>query len=392
MRTVAVITAGRSDYSIYRPILERINQEADLRLLLIATGAHLSHEFGMTVDDITSDGFTISARVDMLISSDYPAAISKSIGIGTLGFSQLYSDMPEIDLIIVLGDRFEMLSAVIASLPFNIPIAHIHGGESTVGAIDEAIRHSITKMSHVHFASTEMYANRIIQMGEEPWRVITSGAPALDNLNRITLLNHERLSEIVGINTRDPFLLVTFHPVTLEYKDTASHISELLAALKLTGFNTIFTYPNADTSSRQIVDAIETYSQDQSNAICVVNLGLEKYFSLMAYASAMVGNSSSGIIEAASFQLPVVNIGDRQAGRVHGENVIDTICSRDAIGSAIKKATNPKFVKHIHGINNPYGDGSASEIIVSHIKSLQLTQDLIMKKFHSLDLQAVDIK
>ena len=386
MRTVAVVTAGRSDYSIYRPILKKINQDADLSLFLITTGTHLSHEFGMTVEVIESDGFTISSKVDMLLSSDTPASISKSIGIGIIGFSQLYADNTDIDLILVLGDRFEMLSAVLSALPFNIPIAHIHGGESTFGLIDESIRHSISKMSHVHFTSTEEYRSRLIQMGEEPWRILTTGAPALDNLHEISLHDQEQLSEEVGFNLAIPFLLATFHPVTLAYKDTEEHITALLSALERIQSNVIFTYPNPDTSSSQIINAINHYTSKNTNSKCLTNLGVEKYFSLMAYASAMVGNSSSGIIEAASFGLPVVNIGDRQSGRFHGANVINAPCSDIAIEAAIQKATDPRFRHQIKDMANPYGNGSASEHIVSHIKSLDLSQDLIMKKFHTIDI------
>ena len=385
MRKIAVITVGRSDYSIYKPLIDKITQDPELELFLIASGSHLSHEFGMTIHQIEADGFSVDAKVDMLISSDNPSAISKSIGIGTIGFAQLYSDTTDIDLIIVLGDRFEMLSAVVAALPFNIPICHIHGGESTTGLIDEAIRHSITKMSHLHFTSTEAYSNRVIQMGEEPWRVITTGAPSLDNLNSLTLYEHDQLSKLVGMDTKDPFLLVTFHPVTLAYKDTEEHISELLSALEESNQNVIFTYPNADTASRSIVHAIESYTRDHANSKCVINLGLKNYFSLMSYSVAMVGNSSSGIIEAASFQLPVVNVGERQSGRIHGDNVIDTLCSKSEIVNAIQKATSPTFIETIKGMKNPYGNGTASEAIVSCLKSLDLTESLIMKKFHSVN-------
>lgn len=385
MKTVAVITAGRSDYSIYKPILKRIQDDPDLSLFLVATGTHLCPEFGMTIDDIEADGFTVDRRLNMLLASDDPASISKSIGIGTIGFSQLYSDNPQIDMLLVLGDRFEMLSAVVSALPFNIPIAHIHGGESTYGLIDESIRHSITKMSHLHFTATEEYANRVIQMGEEPWRVIVTGAPSLDNLQELTMYDKEVLSSEIGLDLKSPFLLTTFHPVTLEYRNTETNITSLLAALQRTHFNVLFTYPNPDTASHQIIEAIEKYTRKNNNSKCVTNLGLKKYFSLMAYASAMVGNSSSGIIEAASFGLPVVNIGTRQAGRVHGENVINVACSEDDITNAISYATDPRFIKKLKGIKNPYSHGLASESIISHIKSLELSNNLIMKKFHVMD-------
>ncbi len=385
MRTIAVVTAGRSDYSIYRPILKKISCDPDLKLFLIATGTHLSPEYGMTIDVIEEDGFTVASKVEMLLSSDNPVSISKSIGIGTLGFAQVYSDNNDIDLIIVLGDRFEMLSATVSALPFNIPVAHIHGGECTFGVIDESIRHCITKMSHVHFTATEEYSRRLIQLGEDPRRIFTTGAPSLDNLHEITIHNRDSLSEEIGMDLRDPFLIVTFHPVTLGYEDNEDNIATVISALRQTGLNIIFTYPNPDTSSRQVIRAIEEYSHNNTNSKCVTNLGLAKYFSLMAYSCAMVGNSSSGIIEAASFGLPVVNIGERQAGRVHGKNVLTVECTKDAILSAITEAIHPKFIQSICNMQNPYGNGSASGLILSHLKSLDLSTNLIMKKFHSIE-------
>ena len=307
MRTIGVVTVARSDYGIYLPVLRKIQADPELELHLFVTGMHLSPEFGLTVKTIEEDGFQVQERIEMLLSSDTPECIAKSMGLGTIGFAQAFARSRP-DILMVLGDRFEMHAAVVASLPFKIPVAHIHGGESTEGAIDEGIRHSITKMSHLHFASTEFYARRIIRMGEEPWRVVVSGAPSLDNLHTVDLLTRPQISfeDRFGLHLEAPTLLVTYHPVTLEYENTETHVRELLAALAGLDFNIVFTYPNADTQGRLIINRIQEFVDMHKQAQVVENLGTQGYFSLMAHSSAMVGNSSSGIIEAASFKLPVV--------------------------------------------------------------------------------------
>ncbi len=383
-RNIGVITVSRSDYSIYYPILKKICEDKELRLHLIVGGMHLSPEFGLTLRAIEQDGFEISERIEMLLSSDTPEGIAKSMGLGIIGFAQAYArSLP--DILLVLGDRYDMLSAVVAALPFKIPVAHIHGGESTEGAIDEAIRHSITKMSHLHFVATETYAQRVIQMGEEPWRVIVSGAPSLDNLHRTRLLSREDIEKRYGIDLRDPLLLVTYHPVTLEYEETERQMKELLAALEEIEGTLIFTYPNADTSSRLVIQMIQEFTKKHHQAHIVVNLGTEGYFSIMNYAAAMIGNSSSGIIEGASFKLPVVNIGSRQRGRLHGKNVIDVGCSRTEILAAIERAISPEFRGFLDDLINPYGDGHASEQIVARLKEVDLNDKLIQKRFYKAD-------
>jgi UDP-hydrolysing UDP-N-acetyl-D-glucosamine 2-epimerase len=382
VRRIGVVTVARSDYGIYKPVLREICKEKDLDLQLIVGGMHFSPEFGYTATAIESDGFKIAARVEMLLSSDSPQGVAKSIGIGVVGFAQAYAHLKP-DLLLLLGDRFEMLSAAAAALPFRIPIAHIHGGESTEGAFDEAIRHAITKMSHLHFASTEAYAKRIEQMGEEPWRVTVSGAPSLDNLCGACLMGKEGLEGRFGFDLQNPTLLVTYHPVTLEHENTAFQIDELLAALEELSFNLIFTAPNADTDGRIILERIRTFVGDRSRAWLVPSLGLEAYFSLMATAAAMVGNSSSGIIEAASFRLPVVNIGTRQHGRVRGPNVLDVGYTRKEISEGIRRATAPAFKQELTGLVNPYGDGKAAGRIVRKLKTVPLNQELIAKHFYT---------
>ena len=383
MRTIGVVTAARSDYGIYLPILWKIRKCLELNLKLMVTGMHLSPEFGWTVQAIEDDGFEIVARVETLLSSDSPEGISKAMGLGAIGFGQAYSGFRP-DILLVLGDRFEMHAAVVASLPFNIPVAHIHGGESTEGAIDEPIRHSITKMSHLHFVSTETYGQRVIQMGEEPWRVMVTGAPALDHLEEMSLLSLESLYQVHGFDLSAPTLLVTYHPVTLGKHDTQAHMESLLRALDDTKLNLIFTYPNADTESRSIIEMVRDFAEHRPNCSVAVSLGTQVYFSLMNQVAAMVGNSSSGIIEAASFHLPVVNIGDRQRGRLHGKNVIDVGNSQVEIASGIEQALTPGFRVQLSGEPNPYGDGRASERIVEALKSVTIDENLLLKRFYQL--------
>jgi len=382
-RRIGVVTVARSDYGIYFPILKKIQQDPDLELVLIVGGMHLSPEFGSTVNILEADGFKPAVKVEMLLSSDSPEGVAKSVGVGVIGFAQAYSQLKP-DLLLLLGDRFEMLAAAVAAVPFKIPMAHIHGGESTEGLIDEAIRHSITKMSHIHFASTEAHAARIRQLGEEPWRVTVSGAPSLDNLKSMKLLSAEELERQHGLDLSKPPLLVTYHPVTLDFENTEHQITELMAALKASGLPLIFTFPNADASGRKIIEMIQAFVKEMPQARITVNLGTEGYFSLMSHAGAMVGNSSSGIVEAASFKLPVVNIGDRQRGRFHAENVIDCGYTRDQILSAIKKATSPEFRKKLEKLVNPYGDGRAADRIVSGLKNVTLDSNLLLKRFHQI--------
>jgi UDP-hydrolysing UDP-N-acetyl-D-glucosamine 2-epimerase len=385
VRTIGVVTTGRSDYGIYVPVLAQIQADPDLALHLIVSGMHLSPEFGLTVRSIEADGFEINERVEMLLSSDTPEGIAKSMGLGLIGFAQVYA-RTHLDLLVVLGDRFEMHAAALAALPFKIPVAHIHGGEVTQGAIDDSLRHSMTKLSHLHFVGTEAYARRVIQLGEEPWRVTVSGAPSLDNLARIEFLSRGEIAEKFNLDVAESdFLLVTSHPVTLEYEETAWQVSELLAALDACGIPCIFTMPNADTYGRVIREMIAGFVADHPTSQAVESLGTQGYFSLMKLAAAMVGNSSSGIVEAASFELPVVNIGTRQSGREAGINVLQVGYDRRSILAAIQKATSPQFRESLPGMANPYGSGGAAANIVGVLKQVHLDQKLIMKRFYDLD-------
>ena len=382
MRTIGVVTGARSDYGIYLPILRRMQQDPQLKLHLIVTGMHLAHQFGFTVQEIEKDGFEIGDRIEMLLMSDTSEGIAKSLGVGVMGFAQSYTRFCP-DVLLVLGDRLEMLAAVAAALSFKIPVAHIHGGESTQGAIDESIRHAITKMSHFHFASTDSYARRIIQMGEEPWRVVVSGAPSLDNLSAIDLLSRQEMKDAYGLTLHDSTLLVTYHPVTLEFEETEAQIRELLAALGEMNRPVICTYPNADTQSHSVIELIHEFvERDTQRSQIAVNLGTQGYFSLMSHAAAMVGNSSSGIIEAASFELPVVNIGNRQSGRLRAKNVIDVGYARTEIVQGIKKALSAEFKAGLSDLMNPYGDGAAADRIIGKLRELKLDGELLHKRFY----------
>jgi UDP-N-acetylglucosamine 2-epimerase (non-hydrolysing)/GDP/UDP-N,N'-diacetylbacillosamine 2-epimerase (hydrolysing) len=390
MRHIGVVTVGRSDYSLYHPILKKIEADAGLHLHLIVAGMHLSPEFGLTYRYIEEDGFEIGDRVELSLCSDSPEGISKSMGLGVIGFAQSYARFRP-DLLVVLGDRFEMVAGVLAAQPFNIPLVHIHGGERTEGAMDDAFRHSITKLSHLHMVATEEARRRVIQLGEEPGRVTISGAPALDTIAAMKLYSRKELQGRLGLSLETAPLLVTFHPVTLQYEKTDLYIGELLEAIERTSMPVVFTYPNADTGGRVIIEAIEKYASTHSNCICAPTLGLRGYYSLMNYAAAMVGNSSSGIIEAASFELPVVNIGDRQKGRLRGGNVIDAESSSDEISEAIQTAIHPRFRAELVGMANPYGDGQAAERIVRVLRETELSPALIQKTFYDIEVETGEL-
>jgi UDP-N-acetylglucosamine 2-epimerase (non-hydrolysing) len=381
MRTIAVVTGARSDYGCLVPVLKGIKAEPSLQLMLFVTGMHLSPDFGLTVRDVEHD-FEISERIEMLISSDTPEGIAKSIGLGMIGFAQAYSRHRP-DILLVMGDRFETLAAVSAALPFIIPVAHISGGESTEGAIDDVIRHAITKMSHLHFVSLQEYGRRVIQMGEQPWRVTVAGEPGLDNISAAPSLSIADVEKRIGMSLQHPPLLVTFHPATLELGQAETQVPELLAALDTMGMPMVFTAPNADTEGRVIAKRIQDFVRHHPNSRYVTSLGTAAYMSMMRYSAAMVGNSSSGIVEAASFELPVVNLGSRQQGRLCGKNVIHAEMKADTIMGAIRLAVSPGFRESLRGLANPYGDGKAAPRIVEVLKAVPLDRNLLVKTFYS---------
>jgi UDP-hydrolysing UDP-N-acetyl-D-glucosamine 2-epimerase len=381
VRTIAAVTGARSDYGGLVPVLRGISTDPSLRLKLFVTGSHLSPDFGLTGLDVERD-FEITERVEMLVASDTPEAISKSIGLAVIGFAQTYARHRP-DILLVIGDRFETLAAVAAALPFTIPIAHISGGEATEGAIDDAIRHAITKMSHLHFVSLEEYRRRVIQMGEEPWRVTVSGEPGLDNICTVPALSTAEIERLIGMTLEPRPLLVTFHPATLELGQIETQTAELLAALDTVGMPIVFTAPNADTEGRIIAARIRDFVRTHANSRYVTNLGTSAYISMMRQSAAMVGNSSSGIVEAASFELPVVNLGSRQRGRLSGKNVIHAELQADAIVRAIRLASSPDFRECLRGLANPYGDGKAAPRIIEVLKTVPFGRNLLIKTFHS---------
>ena len=379
-RTIGVVTVSRSDWGSLHSVLGAIRSTSGVTLALMVAGMHLEPDFGDTIREIEAEGWPIAARIPMAETDDAPAGIAASIGKGIESFARAYADTRP-DLVVVLGDRFEMLAAAVAALPFGLPVAHIHGGEETEGAMDNQIRHAITKLAHLHFASAAVHARRIAQMGEETWRIHTVGAPGLDRLSAVAYRTREALTDSLGLDSRAPWVLVTFHPVTLEHRDTAAHMTELLAALEKADAQLILTYPNADTAGRIIIERVEEFAARHPRVRLARSLGDEVYLSLLRHADAMVGNSSSGLIEAPCFGLPVVNIGSRQRGRLRGPNVIDVGYGREEILRGLERALDPAFRAGLRGLANPYGDGRASPRIIEVLRTVPLDPRLIQKRF-----------
>lgn len=381
-RTIGVVTVARSDYGIYQPLLHEISRTPGLRLWLFVGGMHLSRRHGMTVRMIEADGYTIAGRANFRMTGDEsPAAIAQVMGRGVSAFARAFEKRRP-DVLVVLGDRYDMHAAALAALPMKIPLAHIHGGEITEGAMDDALRHCITKLSHLHFPATTEYARRIRQLGEEPWRITQSGAPALDRLKNFKPMPRRQLEEKFNLDLSAPVLLATFHPVTLEHENTAHDVAAFLGSIEDSGIPAVFTLPNADTRGREIAATIRAFIAKQPKHRLVENFGGDAYFSMMHHAAAMVGNSSSGIIEAPSFALPVVNIGNRQRGRTRGANVIDVLPDRRKILAAIRRSLRPEYRRALRKTKNPYGDGRSCRRIVAKLYRTTLDDNLLLKRFH----------
>ena len=380
LRLIGVVTVARSDYGHLTPVLGAIRDAADLRLQLFVAGAHLLPRFGMMVRAIEADGWPIAARIEGAVDDDTPEAIAAGAGAAVAGFARAFAAHRP-DLLVVLGDRVEMLAAAVAALPFALPVAHVHGGEVTEGAMDEQARHAITKLAHLHFAAAEPYAARIRAMGEEAWRVHTTGAPGLDRLAALATLSREALASRLGLPLRRPTLLVTFHPETLAAGDVPQQVDELATALEKVEGDMVVTFPGADTASGAIITRLRALERTRPRTRLLESLGDDVYASLLREADVMVGNSSSGLIEAPSFALPVVNIGDRQRGRLRGDNVIDVGNGRDAIVAAIARALDPAFRRALAGTPNPYGDGRAAPRIVRVLREVELGPRLVRKRF-----------
>jgi UDP-N-acetylglucosamine 2-epimerase (non-hydrolysing) len=380
MRTIGVVSVARSDYGIYRPVLRELAARNGTHPVLFAGGSHLLERFGRSIVEVEQDGFEIAERVDFLLDDDAPAAVAESTGRGVVAFAQAF-ERSRPDLLLVLGDRFEMFAAVAAALPLRIPVAHLHGGELTEGALDDAIRHAITKLSHLHFVATETYAARVRQLGEEPWRVVVSGAPAIDAIVTADGPNERELRERFGVSFERPTLLVTFHPETQEPERTVAHAEEVLAAVAASGYDAIATYPNADAANAHIAQLLEQAAARDSRLRLVKNFGADAYYGVLRRVAAMVGNSSSGILEAPSFRLPVVNVGSRQDGRLRAANVIDVEPERSAVEAAIARAVSPEFRRGLNGLVNPYGDGKAAGRIADVLESVPIDDRLLVKRW-----------
>jgi GDP/UDP-N,N'-diacetylbacillosamine 2-epimerase (hydrolysing) len=387
-RKICIITGTRAEFGLLRLLMQEVQDAPECELQIVATGMHLSPEYGLTYKEIEQSGFKIDYKVDMQLSSDSATSITKSIGIGTIGFAEAYEHLQP-DLVVVLGDRFELISAVTATLIAGIPVAHIHGGETTEGAFDEAIRHSITKMSHLHFVAAPEYARRVIQLGEQPNRVHVVGGLGIDAIKNTKLLNRKDLERSLNFKFGDKNLLVTFHPATLEARSSAEQMKSLLDALSdIDDAHLIFTMPNADNGSLELKAMVEAFVMQHPNACVYTSLGQLRYLSCMQFVDGVIGNSSSGIAEAPSMRIGTVNIGDRQKGRLSAASIIHCPPDRIKIQEAILRLYDPLFRKSLDGILNPYGNGGASQKIMKIIRSHSLN-DLLKKSFYDLPDSAV---
>lgn len=379
-RKICVVTGTRAEYGLLKWLMKEIRASDGLVLQVVATGAHLSPDFGLTYREIIEDGFTLDAAVEMLLSSDTPVGISKSMGLGLIGFAEAFSRLAP-DMVLLLGDRYEMLAAATAAMIGNIPIAHLHGGETTEGAFDEAIRHSITKMSHLHFVAAEPYRRRVIQLGESPDRVFLVGGLGVDAIGRVETLDRQTLEQSLDFSFGPRNLLVTFHPVTLEGDASKDQMGELLAALAtLDQTHLIFTLPNADNGNRAITRQIQAFVAAHPHARAYSSLGQLRYFSCLKFVDGVIGNSSSGLAEAPSFRVGTVNIGSRQRGRLRAASVIDCAPSRDEITKAIQQLYDESFRELLARTTNPYGDGGAASRITRTLESVDF-QNLVQKRF-----------
>ncbi len=380
MRKICVVTGTRAEYGLLSRLMKMIDNDADTQLQIIATNMHLSHEYGLTYREIEADGFVIDKKVEMLLSSDTANATTKSIGLATIGMADALEDLSP-DLIVILGDRYEMLSVATAALMYKIPIAHLHGGEITEGAYDDAIRHAITKMSHLHFTATDEYRNRVIQLGEQPDRVFNVGAIGIDNIKKIPLMSKEELAENLSFSFENPTILVTYHPVTLEDNSAEEQSEALLNALaQFPDLRILFTMPNSDTGGRIIIEKINQFvAQHKERTMAVTSLGMRRYLSALQFVNAVVGNSSSGIVEVPSFGIPSLNIGNRQKGRIRAQSVIDCDTTQQEITEHLQKVLQ---IPRNCSPENPYDKSNTCAEIFSVLKTFPLTH-LIQKTFYN---------
>ncbi len=383
-RRICVVTGTRAEYGLLYWLMKEIQDDHELDLQIIVTGMHLSSEFGLTYKKIEEDGFQIDEKVEMLLSSDTPVAIAKSIGLGVIGFADSLARLKP-DILVVLGDRFEVFAAAQAAMSARIPIAHIHGGETTEGAIDEAIRHAITKMSHFHFTAAEPYRKRVIQLGEAPKMVINYGAPGLDTIKKIKLLDKVAFESAIDFRVGHLSFLLTYHPVTLSTEGSEQPFNELLNAIEhFSEAKIIFTKTNADTAGRVINQKIDEYAEKRPNRVKVfTSMGQLLYLSAIKNMDIVLGNSSSGIVEAPALHKPTVNVGMRQQGRIRADSIIDCEENEQAIVNAIKKGLSPEFQSIVKNVKSLYGQGNTSFKIKEYLKNVSL-QNVLMKKFNDV--------
>lgn len=380
-RKICVLTGTRAEYGLLRWLMTDIQNDAVLELQVIATGAHLSPEFGLTYRDIEADGFRIDRKVEILLSSDSPVGITKSMSLGLSGYADALSDLRP-DLLVLLGDRYETFAAAAAALVAKVPVAHLHGGEITEGAFDDALRHAISKLSHLHFVALDDYRRRVIQLGERPESVFTVGGLGIDGMLRQPLLSREQLEQSLDLKFKRRNLLVTFHPATLESAPPDVQMQELLQALdSLDDTQLIFTMPNADIGGRALMSMVEVFvAARPERAKAFVSLGQQRYLSCLQFVDAVVGNSSSGVLEAPSFRIGTIDIGDRQRGRLKAASIIECAPQREQIVTALQRVYSTEFQASLREVKNPYGDGGASARIVSLLRDCPLDA-LIMKRF-----------
>jgi len=377
-RTIAAITTSRADYShLYWPLRE-LHTRKNVDLKLLVTGAHLSAEFGNTVDEIVADGFHVDERVESLLSSDTDVGMAKTIGLATSGLADVLGRMRP-DLLLIIADRYEMLAPASVALALRIPLAHIEGGEISEGAIDQQVRDALTKMSHVHFAPTDDAAKRIEAMGEEPWRIHCVGAPSLDHLRNSRIPDRHEVEAALAVDLRKPTIVVAHHPVTIE-RETTAEVHAVFSALEELEHQIVLCFPNADAGSRSIIERAKTLCASRERAHLFVNLNPILYWGLLSHASLMIGNSSSGVMETPAMRLPTVNIGFRQHGRTRAANIIDVPAERDAIVQAVPRAMSDAFVQSLDGMDNPYGDGHAGERIADVLNSIEINERLQRKR------------
>ena len=383
MKKICVITGTRAEYGLLSKLMKRIDDCPDMQLQIIATNMHLSPEFGLTYREIEADGFHIDKKVEMLLSSDTRNATTKSLGLGIIGFADAFEDLAP-DMVVILGDRYEMLGAASAALLYGIPIAHSSGGDVTEGAYDDAIRHSISKMSHLHFTSAEEYRQRVIQLGEQPDRVFNFGAIGLDNMRQIQFLDRQSLEQSIGFEIGEDCILVTYHPVTMERNSAETQFGALLEAIDRVGCRVIFTKPNSDSDGRIIIKMIDEYvAANSDKAACYTSLGYVRYLSALQFVKAAVGNSSSGILEVPSFGIPTVNIGDRQKGRLRADSVIDCNTDVDSIEKSIRGALSQEWQTIARNATNPYEQPDTVARIFEVLQQCDLSQ-MKQKRFYDI--------